>query len=175
MARRLVLVVDDDAAVGVLVAAVLRREDIAVTVATDGEQALQKMAAARPDLVLTDMTMPGLSGLDLVRAAEAAGHHVPFLVMSAFLESEVERRLLEEPGVNGVLHKPFDIARLVRDVRAALERSRAAAGEKTACWALVRWQPALAFWRPALRRPAAPGPRRAPGAGGEREAGAGAC
>jgi DNA-binding response OmpR family regulator len=173
---RSVLVVDDDVAVGALVAAVLRREAIAVRVATDGEQALAQLAADPPDLVLTDMTMPGLSGLDLVRAAEAGGHRVPFLVMSAFLEPGVERGLLEEPGVSGVLRKPFDIARLVRDVRAVLERPAPAARDQPACWALVRWQPAGAWPLPALRRPAVRPARRATGGGAAGQgAEAGAC
>ncbi len=167
MVRRAVLVVDDDPAVGALVAAVLRREDIAVDLALDGEQALRCLEARPPELVLTDMTMPGLSGLDLVRAAEARGHHVPFLVMSAYLEPETERLLCLEAGVSGVLRKPFDIARLVRDVRAVLDRPRAA----PACWALVRWQPSPAWSVLPARRPAAR-PVRGPQAGGLAEAGA---
>ncbi|MBM3985617.1 MAG: response regulator, partial [Planctomycetes bacterium] len=148
--RRAVLVVDDDPAVGALVAAVLRREDIAVELALDGEQALRRLDAGGPELVLTDMTMPGLSGLDLVRASESRGHRVPFLVMSAYLDPETERLLCLEAGVSGVLRKPFDIARLVRDVRAVLERPRAA----PPCWELVRWQPPASLFVAPARRPA---------------------
>lgn len=167
MVRRAVLVVDDDPAVGALVAAVLRREDIAVELALDGEQALRRLDAGGPGLVLTDMTMPGLSGLDLVRAAESRGHRVPFLVMSAYLDPETERLLCLEAGVSGVLRKPFDIARLVRDVRAVLDRPQAA----PPCWALVRWRPPAAFLAPRARRPA-PRPARGASAGGMAEAGA---
>jgi len=167
VARRSVLVVDDDPTVGRLVAAVLRREDLAVEVALDGDEALARLAASLPALVLTDMTMPGLSGLDLVRAAEARGFRVPFLVMSAFLEPDVERRLLEEGGVSGVLRKPFDIARLVRDVRAVLERQ-----VSVACWSVVRWEPELAWLR--VRR-APSRPVRRPPAAGAASAGAAGC
>ncbi|HEX5011980.1 MAG TPA: response regulator [Planctomycetota bacterium] len=169
MASRSVLVVDDDPTVGRLVAAVLRREDLAVEVVLDGDEALARLATALPALVLTDMTMPGLSGLELVRAAEARGFRVPFLVMSAFLEPDVERRLLEEGGVSGVLRKPFDIARLVRDVRAVLDRQAA----RVPCWSLVRWEPELAWLRALPRR--APRSVRRPPAAGAASAGAAGC
>jgi DNA-binding response OmpR family regulator len=171
--RRSVLVVDDDPTVGRLVATVLRREDLAVEIALDGDEALARLGQSLPALVLTDMTMPGLSGLELVRAAEARGYRVPFLVMSAFLEPEVERRLLEEAGVSGVLRKPFDIARLVRDVRAVLERPAPA----LATWEVVRWEPALAWLGPVRRvvvRPARRAPP-APGMPGEAAAGTAGC
>ena len=170
VARRNVLVVDDDPTVGRLVAAVLRREDLAVEVALDGDEALARLATSLPALVLTDMTMPGLSGLDLVRAAEARGFRVPFLVMSAFLEPDVERRLLEEGGVSGVLRKPFDIARLVRDVRAVLDRQ----APTVASWSIVRWEPELA-WLRALPRRAPSRPVRHPPAAGAASAGAAGC
>jgi DNA-binding response OmpR family regulator len=164
-----VLVVDDDASVAALVAAVLRREGLGVETASDGEAALRRLEVGRPELVLTDMTMPGLSGLQLARAAQAAGHRMPFLVMTAFLDRQTERTLLQEPAIGGVLRKPFDLARLVGEVRAVLDRSRVAA-----CWALVRWQPAAGWLPPRVpARPAARPPRRP--AAGEAQAGTGAC
>ncbi len=121
-AMRSVLVVDDDGAVASLVAAVLRRDGITVDTAADGGQALRRLSESRYDAVLTDMTMPGMSGLQLVREACSRGHRPPFLVMSAFLDPGVERELRDDPGVTGILRKPFDIARLLGDVRAVLDR-----------------------------------------------------
>jgi DNA-binding response OmpR family regulator len=172
VARPWVLVVDDDASVAALVAAVLRREGLEVETAPDGEAALRRLEAGRPQLVVTDMTMPGLSGLELARAAEAAGHGVPFLVMSAYLDPDTERALIDEPAVGGVLRKPFDLARLVRDVRAVLDRSRVAA-----CWALVRWDPGLVLLTPRAPRPASrPQPWAQPWTqGGSAQAESSAC
>jgi len=108
--------------------------------------------------------MPGLSGLELLATAEGRGHHVPFLVMSAFFDAETERRLCEHPGVTGILRKPFDIRRLVDDVRAVLERPRAEAaaalpGDSATRLAArelpVRWERAFAIWQ-SSRGPASP-------------------
>jgi len=152
-----VLVVDDDAAVAMLVAAVLRRDGISVETAGDGLQALERLAASRFDAVLTDITMPGMSGLQLVREAEQRGHRTPFLVMTAFLDAGSERALCDDPAVTGILRKPFDIQRLLRDVRAVLERvaPAPAAAEPAPCWALAPlWlvQPAAARVSPAPQR-----------------------
>jgi DNA-binding response OmpR family regulator len=151
--RRSVLVVDDDAAVATLVAAVLRRDGIAVETAADALQALERLGASRFDAVLTDITMPGMSGLQLVREAERRGHRTPFLVMTAFLDARSERALCDDPAVTGILRKPFDIQRLLRDVRALLERTAPVSAPVSApatpepCWALAP------LW---LVRPAAP-------------------
>ncbi|MHC5212824.1 MAG: response regulator [Planctomycetota bacterium] len=117
-----VLVVDDDAAVCKLVSAVLARDGMVVESAEDGPTALSCLAERDYALVLTDMTMPGMSGLELIRAAEEAGHAVPFLVMSAYLAPATEQSICADPGVVGVIRKPFEIQQLVTDVRAVLDR-----------------------------------------------------
>jgi len=117
-----VLVVDDDVAVCKLVSAVLARDGMDVESAEDGPAALRCLAERDYALVLTDMTMPGMSGLELIRAAEKKGHAVPFLVMSAYLDPATEQSICTDPGVVGVIRKPFEIAQLVSDVRAVLDR-----------------------------------------------------
>jgi len=118
--NRAVLVVDDDASVARLVGAVLAREGLAAELAPDGAAALQRLQAGGIAMVLTDMTMPGMSGLELVREAEARGLTAPFLLMSAFLDVHTERTLFAEPGIVGVLRKPFELTRLVADVKTLL-------------------------------------------------------
>jgi CheY-like chemotaxis protein len=86
-AERPVLVVDDDPAVATLVATVLRRHALAVEIALDAPAALGRLRTTRYGAVLTDMTMPSMSGLELVRAARAADPQAPpFLVMTAYLD-----------------------------------------------------------------------------------------
>jgi len=120
-----VLVVDDDATVVNLVTAVLHRAGIEAEVALDGPGALQRLGRGRYRAVLTDLTMPGMSGLQLLREARARGHQLPFLIMTAYLPPEVEAALRDDPGVAGVLRKPFDIRRLVDEVTALLRSAGA--------------------------------------------------
>jgi len=115
-----VLVVDDDATVVNLVTAVLHRAGIDAEVALDGPGALQRLSRGRYRAVLSDLTMPGMSGLQLLREARARGHSLPFLIMTAYLPPEAQAALRDEPGVAGVLRKPFDIRRLVDEVTALL-------------------------------------------------------
>lgn len=125
-----ILVVDDDVAVCKLVSAVLARDGLEVESVEGGGAALQRLAEHEFALVLTDMTMPGMSGLELIRAAEERGHGVPFLIMSAYLDPKVEQALCTDPGVAGVIRKPFEIAQLVADVRAVLEGQAAEAPDE---------------------------------------------
>jgi len=120
MVQARVLVVDDDEAVGELLSIVLRREGLDADVCGDGRAALSALRSAAYDLVLTDVTMPGMSGVDLVAAARAQGARVPFLVMSAWVDPAREGELRRTPGVVAVLRKPFDIAHIGASVRAAL-------------------------------------------------------
>jgi CheY-like chemotaxis protein len=123
-----VLVVDDDATVVNLVTAVLHRAGLDAEVALDGPGALQRLGRGRYRAVLSDLTMPGMSGLQLLREARLRGHSLPFLIMTAYLSPEAEAALRDEPGVAGVLRKPFDIRRLVDEVTALLR----SAGVETA-------------------------------------------
>jgi DNA-binding response OmpR family regulator len=120
-----VLVVDDDATVVNLVTAVLHRAGIEAEVALDGPSALQRLGRGRYRAVLSDLTMPGMSGLQLLREARARGHALPFLIMTAYLTPEAEAALRTDPGVAGVLRKPFDIRRLVDEVTALLRSAGA--------------------------------------------------
>ena len=115
-----ILVVDDDAAVAGLMAAVLRRESLRAEVVSDGPSALSALDGGRWRLVLTDMTMPGMSGLELVRAAAERQLPATFLLVSAYLDAEQELEVMAEADIVGVVRKPFDVSQLVADVRGVL-------------------------------------------------------
>lgn len=120
MADPRILVVDDDEAVAQLLAAVLRREGWEAQVCTDGAQALSVLQSSAFDLVVTDVTMPGMSGPQLVEAAAARGLHPPFIVMSAYVDPAREALLRGAPGVRSLIRKPFEIAQVAARVREAL-------------------------------------------------------
>jgi len=93
-----------------------------VDTAASGEEALEKIAKARIDLVITDIKMPGMSGLDLLVAIKNRFPYISVIVMTAFPSSEFKREALLKGGMHFV-EKPFDIKVLREKVMAALQDS----------------------------------------------------
>jgi DNA-binding response OmpR family regulator len=120
-----ILVVEDHAKLALAVAAVLRREGMAVDVAFDGEEALAKTAVSRYDVIVLDRDLPGRHGDDVCQhlVAEGTGSRLLMLTASATIEDRVEGLGL---GADDYLPKPFNIAELVARVRALARRSRPA-------------------------------------------------
>jgi DNA-binding response OmpR family regulator len=100
----------------------LRREGYAVTVATSGPAALESARAVAPDLVVLDIMLPGMDGLQVCRALRAEST-VPILLLSAKGE-ELDRVLGLELGADDYLTKPFAMRELIARIRALLRRSR---------------------------------------------------
>ena len=119
-----VLVVDDNADMRDYVARLLR-QDWLVEVAADGTQALELARRAPPDLVLTDVMMPGLDGFGLLRElrADARTAHIPVIMLSARAgeESRVEGLAA---GADDYLVKPFSAKELMARVRGHLDKTR---------------------------------------------------
>jgi CheY-like chemotaxis protein len=119
---RLVLVVDDDPVIRSLIAECLADEpSVRVAVAPDGHRALELVASERPAVVVLDLLMPRLNGLEVVRRlrADPATRDVRILAMSA---SERGEHALEA-GADAFLSKPFDLDHVCDAVRAQLERA----------------------------------------------------
>ena len=108
---RPILVVDDDAAIRRVVAAVLADEGYTVAEAPDGGAALARARAAPPRLILLDMRMPGMDGWEFAREFRTRhGHGAPIIVVTA--EASARRRA-EEITADGFLGKPFGAAELM--------------------------------------------------------------
>lgn len=122
-----ILLVDDEPSLVEAVGYMLRREGYAVSVATSGPAALEAARAIDPDLVVLDVMLPGLDGLQVCRALRAEST-VPILLLSAKGE-EVDRVLGLELGADDYLTKPFAMRELMARVRAMLRRSRMAASD----------------------------------------------
>ncbi len=121
-----ILVVDDEPVVADVTASLLRRFGYEVTICGGGEQALELLAAEPTAwaLILSDLNMPRLTGLDLVRRVRAAGNDLPCLLATGFLDSaetEAEARSL---GIFEILEKPFKKEALSQAVAAGLARRR---------------------------------------------------
>ncbi len=119
---RPILVVDDDPKIVRLVRTYLERDGFRVTEAADGDAALRTMASEPPALMVLDLMIPGVTGLDIIRRTRASGDRVPILVLSARgLTSDRIAGL--EAGADDYLPKPFSPAELVLRVQRLLERS----------------------------------------------------
>jgi DNA-binding NtrC family response regulator len=115
------LVADDDPAVRESLERALAREGYAVVLAPDGHAALERLQAGGIDLVLSDLKMPGLTGLELLPRAKAVAPDVDFIMLTAFGTVEEAVKAMKD-GATDFLTKPFQRAQLVKVVRQALER-----------------------------------------------------
>ena len=127
MREQRVLVVDDDREIRVLVAANLRRDGYTVVEASDGPEALDVASRLLPDLVLLDMTLPGMDGVEVARQLKATPvlATIPVIALSALTQEAVQKRALAA-GCSRYLTKPYPPAAL-RDVVA---ETIAAAGSR---------------------------------------------
>ncbi|MFW6346009.1 MAG: response regulator [Halomonas sp.] len=119
-----VLVVDDDVTIRLLLSAGLGKQGFRVVEADSGEAGLAQFRSRRPDLVLIDVSMPGIDGYQLARMmrAEAAERAVP-LVMLTGSDDPQTRRLGLEAGACEVLLKPFQLLPLAERLQALLSAS----------------------------------------------------
>lgn len=118
------LVVDDDETVGDVVAAYLEREGMAVLRAADGIDALTLAATSRPDVVVLDLMLPGIDGLEVCRRLRRSAPDVPIVMLTALGEEDDRIRGLEV-GADDYLTKPFSPRELVLRVQSVLRRSGA--------------------------------------------------
>jgi two-component system, OmpR family, phosphate regulon response regulator PhoB len=121
-----VLIVDDDQRVRTVVSWQLEAEGFTVTEAADGAAALAQIERDRPDLVVLDLSLPGVGGLDVlrrVRGADGAGAALPVIVLSG-RSGETDRIIGLDLGADDYLVKPFSPGELAARVRSVLRRSR---------------------------------------------------
>ena len=118
-----ILVVEDDAELRELVAGRLRESGYAVDVAETGPQALARVEAQVPDLVILDVMLPGLDGLEVCRRLRAE-HPLLYVLMLTARTDEMDRVVGLEVGADDYVTKPFSLHELVARVRSALRRLR---------------------------------------------------
>ena len=116
-----VLVVDDDTALAEMLGIVLRGEGFEPTFCADGNEALEAFRAARPDLVLLDLMLPGKDGIEVCRQIRAESG-TPIVMLTAKTDT-VDVVLGLESGADDYVVKPFKPKELVARVRARLRRS----------------------------------------------------
>ncbi len=124
-----VLVIDDEPPIRRLLRTSLGAEGFEVLEAETGEEALAMIGAAKPDVAILDLGLPGLDGLDVIRGVRATGSKMPIIVLSS---RSGERGKVEalDLGADDYVTKPFGIAELVARIRTALRHSFQAQGSE---------------------------------------------
>ncbi len=121
-----ILVVDDEPQITRVLRTSLASNGHEVTVAQDGIEALELFLKVRPELVITDLTMPGMDGIELTRAIRERAE-TPVIVLSVRSQDAAKVAALDE-GADDYITKPFSIQELLARVRVQMRRIAAAAG-----------------------------------------------
>ncbi|MFC9703287.1 response regulator transcription factor [Streptomyces sp. NPDC056943] len=119
-----ILVAEDDPKQSRLIRIYLEREGNTVQVVADGRSALERVRSVRPDLVVLDVMLPFVDGLDVCRILRSEGSDVPILLLTA-RSTEEDMLLGLDLGADDYLTKPYSPRELTARVRALLRRSRA--------------------------------------------------
>ena len=126
--QRNILVVDDEAQITRVLKTTLSAQGYGVRSASDGSQALEEMKNWAPDLVITDLRMPNMDGLELCRRIRKTSR-TPILVLSVKGEEKIKVEALDA-GADDYITKPFSVNELLARVRAALRRTAATESEE---------------------------------------------
>jgi DNA-binding response OmpR family regulator len=113
--KKKILLVDDERAILKILSIKLRVSGYEVLTALNGEEALELVVSAAPDLVLLDIIMPGIDGFEVLRRVPVAT--LPVIVFSARSENSAEALRL---GARAFIAKPFNVDHLVAEIRKAL-------------------------------------------------------
>jgi DNA-binding response OmpR family regulator len=116
-----ILVIDDDESLRDTIGVMLEQEGFRAVLEPDGKAGFEKALLLKPDLVLVDLRLPSMSGVDICKQLRAAQLRTPIIVLSA-LGDEVDKVLLLEIGADDYVVKPFGSRELLARIRAILRR-----------------------------------------------------
>lgn len=123
--KQKILVIDDDENILSLISDILEKEDFLVITATNTEDGFKKAITSQPDLIITDITMPKVGGIELCRMLrnDERTKLIP-IIMLTVLSSETDKVIGLEVGADDYITKPFSPKELVARVKAALRRTK---------------------------------------------------
>jgi DNA-binding response OmpR family regulator len=116
-----ILVIDDDDSLRDTIGILLEREGFRAILAADGQTGLDQAILAKPSLIITDLRLPGLGGVEVCKRLRSSGVLTPIIVLSAIGE-EIDKVLLLEIGADDYVVKPFGTRELLARIRAVLRR-----------------------------------------------------
>jgi CheY-like chemotaxis protein len=120
--KALILLVDDDIDLRGIIHRFLERSGFSVVAAGNGREALVRLETQRVDLMLTDLMMPEISGIELIQTVRQTSPLLPIIAMSADADLRNDRslELAAQAGAQVVLEKPFAMNRLIREIQRLL-------------------------------------------------------
>jgi DNA-binding response OmpR family regulator len=133
--RRRALVVDDEAPLVKLVGSYLEREGFEVASASDGEQAVERARAFDADVIVLDLMLPGIDGIEACRRIRAFSD--AYIVMLTARVEEIDKIVGLSTGADDYVTKPFSPGELVARIRAMLRRPRTGPADEGAAGALA--------------------------------------
>jgi len=117
-----ILVIDDDDSLRDMIGLMLEQESFRVHLSANGRDGYEKALTLQPDLILVDLRLPGMSGVEICRQLRTDKVPTPIIVLSA-LGDEIDKVLLLEMGADDYVVKPFGRRELIARIRALLRRS----------------------------------------------------
>ena len=117
-----IVVIDDDESLRDTIGFLLEQEGFKAVLAADGRTGYENALALKPDMMLVDLRLPGMSGIEICKHLRAAHVMTPIIVLSA-LGDEVDKVLLLEIGADDYVVKPFGARELLARIRAVLRRT----------------------------------------------------
>ncbi|HEX4770597.1 MAG TPA: response regulator transcription factor [Bryobacteraceae bacterium] len=117
-----ILVIDDDESLRETIGVMLEREGFTPILASDGKSGFEKALTLKPQLLLVDLRLPGMSGVDVCKQLRADRIQTPIIILSA-VGDEVDKVLLLEIGADDYVVKPFGTRELLARIRALLRRA----------------------------------------------------
>src|ERR1700683_5051743 len=117
-----ILVIDDDESLRDTIGLMLEQQGYRPLLAADGKTGYERALTAKPDLILVDLRLPGMSGIEISKQLRAGHVNTPIMVLSAVGE-EVDKVLLLEIGADDYVVKPFGARELLARIRAVLRRT----------------------------------------------------
>lgn len=117
-----ILVIDDDDSLRDTIGVMLEREGFRTELEGDGRTGFERAMSIKPDLVLVDLRLPGMTGTEICKQLRAAQVRTPIIVLSA-VGDEIDKVLLLEIGADDYVVKPFGTRELLARIRAVLRRS----------------------------------------------------
>jgi DNA-binding NtrC family response regulator len=122
-----VLIVDDDRDISSLLSALMNKEGLSSMMAHDGETALRMVPVERPDMLLVDVKMPGIDGMEVLKRVKETNPHLPVVLITAYAEVPASVAAMRA-GAFDYLAKPFDHPEVIRVVAPPWPKGSAGAG-----------------------------------------------